>query len=64
MDVNLFEEIKKDALRLVIERDVNEQTKILMNVFDNVRYLEYRVNDLEKELKTKDIRLMKYELER
>ena len=62
MDVNLFEEIRKDVTRLWLAFDMSEQKKILKNIFDNIGYLEHRVKDLEKELKTKNRRLAELEV--
>lgn len=62
MDVNLFEEIRKDVTRLWLAIDMSEQNKFLKNIFDDIGYLEHRVKDLEKELKTKNRRLAELEV--
>ena len=62
MDVNLFEEIRKDVTRLWLAFDMSEQKKFLKNIFDNIGYLEHQVKDLEKELKTKNRRLAELEV--
>ena len=62
MDVNLFEQIRKDVTSLWLAIDMSEQKKFLGNIFDDIGYLEHRVKDLEKELKTKNRRLAEFEV--